>query len=372
MYCPEGKHASCVGKQSADCYLTPYHSPDSDVKKHPPGGGVFPTPPAAEPIIGTSPHAEALRQIVGTLSAASDNVLVIGEPGAGKRFLARCIHEQSFRPPRSLFVEVSLQTREEELRVILFNEERKKHEGILGHALPRLARRTTLFVRNIHEFSFLAQTRVARFLIQNEQTAAQAGEAVRVVFSLPHPWEEVVRGRQINDSLDTYCRRYMQILIPPLRNRREDIGAFVEFFLRRMTAGRPPVVEAAAMTELRSLPYYDNVRELRQILAEALLETKEGTLALPELVRDEPAAVHTLLVNILEGRKSDLEAAMDGLEKALIRRAFLRCDLDRARAAGLLGITDINLRYRLKKFNLRYPPPSANSTPSLRAKPRKR
>jgi len=372
MYRPRIKDASKVEKQPPDHYLSRHHLPDPDVKNDPARRGENPALPAVEPIIGTSSHADALRNMVRAASTTPRNLFLVGEPGSGKRFLARCIHQESSRPPRAAFVEVSPQTPEEELRVILFNEERRKHEGILGRALPRLARQTTLFVRNIHEFGFLAQTRVARFLIQNEQTAAQEGEAVRVVFSLPDPWEEIAGGRPMNDSLETYCRRYEQVVVLPLRHRREDIPAFVDYFLRSMTADRPPAVQKETMGELCSLPYYDNVRELRLILADGLRMSGGEMLVMPDIVRDEPAAVRALLANILRGKRSELAAAMDGLEKALIRRALLRCDLDRTRAAGLLGITEINLRYRLRKFNLQYPLPG-NARPSRasrRSKPR--
>jgi DNA-binding NtrC family response regulator len=128
-----------------------------------------------------------------------------------------------------------------------------------------------------------------------------------------------------------------------------------------MTGGRPPGVNSEVMAELTGLPYYDNVRELRSLLAEALLVTRENMLVLPDFVLDEPAAVRSLLESILGGRKSDLEGAIHGLQKALIRRALLRCDQDRACAAALLGLTDINLRYRLRKFNLSGTPEGGGS-----------
>jgi DNA-binding NtrC family response regulator len=320
--------------------------------KRAPGRGIRPVQHAPEPILGTSPGAEAMRHMVRLLAGRGENFLVAGEPGTGKRFLARQVHELSARSGRLPFVEITPRTPEGELRVIRVEEVRRKQEGMLGRPIPLLSPGGTLFIRNVHEFGFLAQSRIARFLIQHDQVPVLSERGVRVVFSLPADRESLAPARPLNESLDVYCRRYEQLVLQPLRNRREDIPAYIGFFLTTMTAGHPPGVPAEVMAELAALPYHDNVRELRYLLSEALHLNGETTLRLPGIVRDEPAAVQGLLTSILLGKKTDLESALYGVQRALIRRALLRCDQDLASAAELLGLSDINLRYRLRKFNL--------------------
>jgi DNA-binding NtrC family response regulator len=314
--------------------------------------GIQLTRHALEPILGISPSAEQLRRRVAGLAGSREHVIFAGEPGTGKRFLALQLHHQTPASEDASFIEITPRTTDGELSVILFEDDRRRHEGILGHGIPVLSRGSTVFVRNVYDFGFLAQSRIARFLIQHERASRGGEQSVRVVFSIPGIWETIVPARPVNDSLDAYCRRYEQILVEPLRNRRGDIPLFVDFFLRSMSGGHPPGVDAEIMAELTALPFYDNVRELRNLLADALVSTPDNRLALPDIVRDEPAYLHSLLTGILAGRKSDLEAALHGLQKALIRRALLRCDNDQVGAAALLGLSDINFRYRLRKFNL--------------------
>jgi len=320
--------------------------------KRSPGRGTHAAPFPSEPVLGPSPSATALRHKAALLAATGENLLIAGEPGTGKRFLAQWMHDLPGRAGRLPLVELTPRTAEGELRVLLFEEDRKKQEGILGRAIPVLSRGGTVFIRNVHEFGFLAQTRIARFLIQHEQTSGRGERPVRVIFAFPERRENLAPARPINESLDVYCSRYEQLVIEPLRHRREDIPVYVDYFLSRMTGGHPPEVSAGVMAELAALPYHDNVRELRFLLSEAVAAEGNKILSLPPFVRDEPAAVHALLTSILLGKRTDLEGVLYAVQKALIRRALLRSDQDLTAAAELLGLSDINLRYRLRKFHL--------------------
>jgi DNA-binding NtrC family response regulator len=323
---------------------------------------------AVEPIIGVSPCAVALRRAVAELPETDGNAALAGEPGTGKRFLAWSIHEQAQGARRLPLVEISPRTSEGDLRVILFEEHRRTQEEMQGCTIPRLQAGGTLFIRGVHEFGFLAQGRIARFLMQQERLAGRGRGFIRTLFALPDRWELVNPPRPMNATLEAYCRQARSVMITPLRHRREDIPHFIRHFLCVLTSGRPPEVDARLLAELHDLPYYDNVRELRLLLADALAAGPAGTLRLPRLAHDEPALVHAVLNGILGGRKTDLDAAMHDLEKALIRRALLRCNLNRPLAAALLGLSDVNLRYRLRKYDLALPPGPAEPARPVRSR----
>jgi DNA-binding NtrC family response regulator len=302
-------------------------------------------------IIGTGPAAGGLREAADRLAVTSENVVLSGEPGTGKRFFAGLVHARRGSAGRVVVVEPS--TPEEELRVILFDEERRKIEGMLGRAIGRLNEGDTLYVRNPSDFSILGQTRLARFLIQTDPSARRHAAAVHVVFALPAGGEVPSGSRRGVESLAAYLRTYRRITIPPLRERCEDIPYFILYFLGTDHAARGPLrVDDRTMARLLELPYYDNVRELRHLVRDAVAASKGEHLQLPSLVMDEVEVMRGLLAGILRGRAIPLESTLEAVERALIRRALIRSGFDRTRAAALIGLTELHIRYRIKKYGL--------------------
>lgn len=288
----------------------------------------------------------------------------MGEPGTGKSFLAGLL-----RPPEQPLARVitlSPHTPEDELRVVLFEEERRRIEGMLGRTLERLREGDVLLVRNPFRFAILGQTRLARFLIQHDPAARRQAGSVRVVFALCDPDDESGVPRRSVESLRTYVQSYPSVTIPPLRERREDIPHFVRHFLASDHPGHAHLtIQDEVMARVSSLPLPDNVREIRRLVHDAVAVSADGILRLPEQMLDEAAEVGEMVRAVLKGREVSLEKLLDGLERAFVRRALIRAGFNRSRAASLLGLTELHIRYRMKKHGLAGPdaPEGESSTP---------
>lgn len=308
-------------------------------------------------IVGRSPAAEALRESVRRIAASESNVLLIGEPGTGKRFVAEQIHFASSKKPGT-FAEINPASTEEEVKAVLFEENRKRSEGILGRSLPNVGKNATVFVRNIHEFSIMEQTRIARFLIQNEPGSAQKRTNARVIFAVPAPWLTLRKERVIIDSVDMYVRKFDHVLLPPLREHPDDLPDLVHLFIE--VGGHKnnpaPALSDSSLQRLVDHSWHENIRELRYLIEDALRISPGEELILPMGFIDEVKAVREMLGKIMLGKKIDMETTLDALEKSLIRRALVRANFDKSRTAGILGLSDVGIRYRLQKHDIHLPP----------------
>ncbi|MFN0156643.1 MAG: sigma 54-interacting transcriptional regulator [Bacteroidota bacterium] len=305
-------------------------------------------------IAGTSAFAQDLREVVQTVSKTGEHIIISGDPGTGKRFIASVINTLTFRKSPGNLVGIAPQTHEDEVRAILFEEERRRIEGMLGRPVAVLGSRGTLVIRNVYEFSIIGQTRVARFLIQQESHATTKPSQLRVIFLVPSGWTPKSRQRAVIDSLDQYLRGFRQIVLKPLRTRPEDVPSLVEHFLRSLLGpnGKLPTVDEETMKQLTNHAWHDNVRELKIVVGEGLSRSSDGVFVLPDSFIDEVALVEGILKNILSGKKGKLELVLNELERALLRRALVRAENDRLKSAQLLSVSDLNLRYRLRKFRL--------------------
>ncbi|MGA9117332.1 MAG: sigma 54-interacting transcriptional regulator [Bacteroidota bacterium] len=308
------------------------------------------TSPLPRAITGSSPQVRELRTQLQALAGTPRPLVLAGEPGAGKRHFARCLHLRTYGRSGAPFVECDPETDEEALRVILFDEGRRRMEGIMGRKLADLTAEGTLLVRNLHAFKIIAQTRLARFLVQQEQGKSPG---VRVVFSFPDGVPGAGRRGPLMESLERSLRRFPLVTIAPLRERREDIPVLAEEFARRRGVSGREAIPADALEAFQRHPWHDNVRELRSVVRESLAG---GTgFRLPGGFLDEREGVRKAIDAILEGRPFSIEEYLNTMEQAFLRRALIRCDYDKVRAASLLGMTEIHLRYRMRKFGLHDP-----------------
>lgn len=307
-------------------------------------------------IPGTSKIARMLDEQVTRIAQSESDVLIEGEPGSGKGFFASLIHLRSTTRKLDNFVEITPQTPDGELRVILFEEDRERQEGMLSKDIPRLDDRSTLFINHIEEFSRFNQTGLARFLIQNNVVADRSHSKSRVIISTRTSWSKLVETKRVVDSLDQNIRGFELLLVPSLHDRWEDIPALVELFLMQIPdkgTQYTVALDSNALVTLQKRTWSDNVRELRMVVEEAVMNSDNGFVADLSKVLDDVEKVREIIRTIQSGGRLSIEQSLEFLEKRFIHRALMRCSLDLAKTARMLGLTEQNLRYRLRKYNLR-------------------
>jgi two-component system response regulator PilR (NtrC family) len=315
-------------------------------------------------LVGKSAAMQRVFELVKKVAPARTSVLLSGESGTGKELVARALHHLSPRPRcDGPFVGVNCGAIPETLlESELFGHVRGAFTGAVADkpGLFAAAHGGTLFLDEIGELSAAMQVRLLRVL-QERKVKRVGGTTeeefdVRVVAATNRDLEaEVERGAFRRDLY--YRLNVIQVHLPPLRARREDIPLLVEHFRRKHAAslGRTLTgVEPDALAALCDYDYPGNVRELENLIERAAtLESGERITraSLPELVPRRRVESPALDADFPpEG--IDLERVVGEFERALLDKALARAGGVRKDAAKLLGISFRSLRYRLAKLGV--------------------
>lgn len=287
------------------------------------------------------------------------HVVMEGEPGAGKRFHAEVLHERTRAEADGEFIEVTSETPEDVLRTILFDEERKLLEGKMGRRLPSLHGQSTLYLRNIGEFSVLHQTMLSRFLIQQDALHSP-NRQIQLVASTVLPWHDLLQGKVLTNSLTKSMQEFAVCRIAPLRERLDEIPSLVHMFLLEVSRQKNNDawrVQEETLDQLKTRQWRDNVRELRHVIEDAAANCPDGTLKLPDPFLDEFELLWEMFRTIQSGKRLHIEPLLASLEKAIVERALIKYDFDQRKTARMLSMTEPNLTYRIRKFNIYIPAP---------------
>jgi two-component system NtrC family response regulator len=171
---------------------------------------------------------------------------------------------------------------------------------------------------------------------------------VRLIAATHRDLEALVREGRFRDDL-YYRINVVAVTLPPLRERREDLPALIEHFVARLAQKNGKPIRGLTREAREALLRYDypgNVRELENLVERAVVLTRDEVIALADLplaVQESPAD---------PGAQPGLVAAVEGLERRMIRDALARSGGVQTRAADLLGISERMLRYKLKKYGL--------------------
>jgi DNA-binding NtrC family response regulator len=312
-----------------------------------------------EQLIGSSPAVERARRLVHTLAPESWPVLLEGETGTGKELAARGLHAESGRT--GPFVPVNCATlRDTLMESELFGHERGAFTGAVGRKLGMMeeAAGGTLFLDEIGELPPALQARLLRVLDEGEVRRVGANRAhkvdVRIVAATNRNLEREIASGRFREDL--YHRlKVGHIVLPPLRERPEDIPLLADHFLD----GRPIASEVTEM--LRRYAWPGNVRELRHVLTYADVmsgrkgirvehlpeELRSGRDPLARIGRDPgspPAhpASRDLPMFMFRGVRP-----LHALEADYVRWVVAACGGNRREAARRLGIDPKTLRRKL-------------------------
>ena len=315
-------------------------------------------------LVGKSPPIQRLFELLKRVAPAKTSVLITGESGTGKELVARALHHLSPRAAEP-FVAINCGAIPDALlESELFGHVKGAFTG--AHAdkpgLFASADGGTLFLDEIGELSPQMQVKLLRAL--QERTVKPVGGVsekeidVRVVAATNRDLDaEVERGGFRRDLF--YRLNVIQLQLPPLRARREDIPLLVEHFVKKhaVAMGRTLTgIEPDALAALVDYDFPGNVRELENLIERAATLEPGARItraSLPELTKKArpPAAAEGGLSPIGEDG-IDLERAVADFERDLINKALEQTQGVRKSAAKLLGISFRSLRYRLAKLGV--------------------
>lgn len=313
--------------------------------------------------IGVSEAAEQIRSHIRVLGENSSvNVLLRGETGTGKEVVARLIHACSNRRD-SLMVRINCGAIPENLlESELFGYERGAFAGALKtkKGLFELADGGTVFLDEIGELPMSMQTKLLTFLDDRRFKRIGALEDmeidVRIIAATNRNLEQAIRDGQFREDL-FYRLNVMQIEIPPLRERREDIPALCEYYLDYYNKAFARNIEKVDPDFLRELILYDwkgNVRELKNIFERCFLfssgQVLEKHVELAPVEREaRPDEGSCFYLKDLKKEPISLEQEVTALEKIYMNQALKLCNNNLTRAASLLGITRFSMKRRMER-----------------------
>jgi predicted ATP-dependent protease len=234
--------------------------------------------------IAASPVMRRLRSDLARFAGSRSTVIVTGESGSGKEVVARAIHDLSSRAGRPYVVFNCAAVPRELFEGQLFGHRKGAFTG--AHAdhpgVIRAADGGTLFLDEIGELPLDLQPKLLRFLENGE--IAPLGERrpvtvdVRTIAATHRDLEALVRERRFREDL-FFRLQVIPLRVPPLRERREDVGALARHFLRELAPkGRTPVLAPDALAALSAQSWPGNVRELRNVIERSLAFAPEAAV----------------------------------------------------------------------------------------------
>ena len=324
-----------------------------------------------EGVIGKSGGIEKIYHLIQKVAASSTNILISGESGTGKELVARAIHLNGPRHGKP-FIAVNCGAIPENLiESELFGHVRGAFTGAVSDhtGLFKQADQGTIFLDEVGELPLHLQVKLLRVLQEKSFTPVGGSKPIKVdvrVISATNRElrKELEEGRFREDLF--YRLNVVQMVMPPLRTRKEDISALAHYFLRKFAASHDKKVEeisSGALMQLMNHTYPGNVRELENIIEHAVAVTNKNILAeedLPQHIKSLPLGEEVDLfektapggADLFFSKGLSLDVELETHEKCILLGALKRANGVQKRAAEILGINYRSLRHRLEKYDL--------------------
>ena len=314
-----------------------------------------------ENILGRSPVLLEVLDMAERAAHSNSTVLIRGETGTGKELLARAIHFNSSRRDNPLVTINCGAIPKELLESELFGHKRGAFTGAVVDKRGRieLADGGTLFLDEIAEMSPDLQVKLLRLIQEGEiekvGSVSKIKVDVRIIAATHRELQAMIEDGTFREDL-YYRLAVIPLVIPPLRERSEDIPDLVQYFFRKSQQknARPDLAMPSAL-----LPYFaryrwpGNVRELENVVERIVVLARGSDITiedLPQFLRQEKPGIDALEIDL-----PPQGISLDAIEKELILRALHRCDWNQTHAARYLDISRKTLIYRIEKYGIRKP-----------------
>ncbi len=304
-----------------------------------------------ENMVGKSGAMQKVYELVEKVAPTDATVIIRGESGTGKELVARAIHQRSRRTEQP-FVAVNCSALPETLlESELFGHEKGAFTGAERQKPGRfeLAGTGTIFLDEIGELTPATQVKLLRVLQQREFVRLGGTETIvmkaRILTATNRDLEEAVRSNTFREDL-YYRVNVFPILLPPLRDRVEDIPELAEHFLAKQS-GDPAGIDGRALQCLMEYSWPGNVRELENIIERALIMSGGQQIT----VNDLPSHLRGREAGSAEPARVAREMpTLEEMERRLIDRALEKAEGNKSMAARLLGITRRQLYSRMEHW----------------------
>ncbi|MBI4537626.1 MAG: sigma-54-dependent Fis family transcriptional regulator [candidate division NC10 bacterium] len=311
------------------------------------------------PLIGGSPAMLEVVRTAQQAAASNATILIRGESGTGKEILARAIHRWSPRKERPLVVVNCVALSEELLESELFGHEKGAFTGAyqLKRGKVELAEGGTLFLDEIGDIRPALQAKLLRLLQEQEfervgGTRTLRGN-LRFVAATNTDLERLLKQGTFRQDL-YYRLNVVKLTLPPLRERKEDLGSLVQYFMEKYSAELrrlPKPVSPAAMAFLARHDWPGNVRELENAVERAVTLSTEPEIQPHDLPIFEPVAGTAVAAASL----GSYHEAVLQFKRQLLQDALARTGGNQSRAADALGLQRTYLSRLLKEMGIREP-----------------
>ncbi len=314
-------------------------------------------------LVSSSQVMKEVFQLIECVADTDSTVLILGESGTGKELIAQTIHANSTRHQGSLIPVNCGAIPEALLESELFGHEKGAFTGAVAARIGRfeLASGGTIFLDEIGDLSPPLQVKILRVL--QERTFERVGGSrtyksdARVIAATNQDLESLVAAKQFREDL-FYRLNVVPVLVPPLRQRVEDIPLLLQHFIKMFNERRKAEltgVSDQAMALLCEYPWPGNVREIGNIVERIAILKRRGLIEpedLPEKIRRLPSDHLPTMPAAIPVGGLDLSRAVEEFENRLILEALERTNWVKSKAARLLQINRTTLIEKLKKKSL--------------------
>lgn len=305
-------------------------------------------------LVGSAACMQKVYDRISRISATDATVLITGESGTGKELAARALHQLSPRNQQD-FVAVNCGAIPESLaEAELFGALKGAYTGALQDKLGKLqsADKGTLFLDEIGELPLSLQAKLLRFLQEGTVTPLGSHQEVqlnvRVIAATHRNLQQMVSDNTFREDL-FYRLNIVPIHMPPLRERPEDIGKLVEFFVEKSAMRykiHKPKISSSALKSLIDYAWPGNVRELSNRVERFVLLADEQELT----ANMQPSTNDSK--NIVSFQLPDAGLDWEAFEQHCLAQALLKCQGNRTKAAQFLNMSYKAFLYRLEKYQL--------------------
>ncbi len=310
-------------------------------------------------IIGQSEEMERVKKMICKVAGSSSTVMIRGDSGVGKERVARAIHKASARAAEVFQAVNCAAINDNLIESELFGHEKGSFTG--AHTQKKgqfeTADQGTLFLDEIGDLNISMQAKILRALQEREIMRVGGTRPikvdVRVIAATNRDLEAMVKDGRFREDL-YYRLNIIPIVIPPLRNRRDDIPVLVDFFIAKHIAGSHRPIRGltpGARNLIMSYSWPGNVRQLESAIERAILLCEGNEIEVEDLpveIRQEGTSAAAFNFKLPpEG------ISFDEVERSLITQAMEQTNWNITRAAKLLGLSFRTLQYRLEKFGIK-------------------